>query len=261
MRATITIYEDDQFHTQLTEREFLTGVWYYVSDKSGPRVRKQGREYKIVVSVPDEAEFTAVCKVPTAVPLLSGRLIPEPRNINEYTTHQGNQYYYSGMQVIPVEVSFQDPPGENYYEMFVSSSLKHKPNFVLRDELITDNVRFHGIVPNRDILEDNGKKPYYSVYFKDGDLDGQRITVTGLARAVIGPGFRNFLDRNAVYQITLRSISKDYFEHQTSREVHLFTRENSFAQPAPVYSNITNGVGIIAGYSEAHILLDFSEYF
>ena len=44
-------------------------------------------------------------------------------------------------------------------------------------------------------------------------------------------------------------ISAAYYEYLKTARLHDYTRENPFAEPLSVYSNVENGYGIFAGYS------------
>lgn len=57
------------------------------------------------------------------------------------------------------------------------------------------------------------------------------------------------------YKIILLTTSKEYFEYFTTKTLQEKNRQDPFAQPVQIFSNIENGVGIFAGYSSSVIAL------
>jgi hypothetical protein len=49
----------------------------------------------------------------------------------------------------------------------------------------------------------------------------------------------------------LRSISKEYYDYQTSLNEYWNADGNPFAQPVQVFTNIENGFGIFAGFGKS----------
>jgi hypothetical protein len=56
--------------------------------------------------------------------------------------------------------------------------------------------------------------------------------------------------------ITLRTISEDLYKYKTTRQLQENTSGDPFAQPVNVFSNIENGFGIFAGYSQSSFTLN-----
>jgi hypothetical protein len=58
-------------------------------------------------------------------------------------------------------------------------------------------------------------------------------------------------------QVVLASTTEALFRYEQTRKLHKSVRENPFAEPVAVYTNVQNGVGIFAGYtamfSERHL--------
>jgi hypothetical protein len=64
------------------------------------------------------------------------------------------------------------------------------------------------------------------------------------------PGFRDEFNENKVSEawVSLYSLSREMYRYQISYLNQIINKQNPFAQPVQVYSNIHNGVGIFAGY-------------
>jgi len=58
----------------------------------------------------------------------------------------------------------------------------------------------------------------------------------------------------------LQSLSRDLYLNLQSCSAHLQTRDNFLAEPVPVYTNITNGLGIVGAMSTSVISLKRGEY-
>ena len=52
------------------------------------------------------------------------------------------------------------------------------------------------------------------------------------------------------YTIFLRNTSKSYYLYRQSVDLQRWTEDDPFAQPVQIYTNITNGFGILSGYNE-----------
>jgi uncharacterized protein DUF4249 len=55
-------------------------------------------------------------------------------------------------------------------------------------------------------------------------------------------------DTSTVY-FNLYSVSESYYQYFKSFSMHRNARDNPFAEPVQVYSNIENGLGVFAGFS------------
>ncbi|MFA9388493.1 MAG: DUF4249 domain-containing protein [Prolixibacteraceae bacterium] len=62
------------------------------------------------------------------------------------------------------------------------------------------------------------------------------------------------------YTIYLNTLSQEAFLYVQSSYMQLWYRDDYFAEPVQVYSNIKNGVGIFAGYSSSQITISDGEY-
>lgn len=57
-----------------------------------------------------------------------------------------------------------------------------------------------------------------------------------------------FRDFNTIY-IEVKSITEDYYLYQKSVKDQAYSRNDPFAEPVPIYTNIQNGIGIFTAYN------------
>jgi len=58
----------------------------------------------------------------------------------------------------------------------------------------------------------------------------------------------------------LQSVSRDLYMHLQSYSAHMQTKDNFLAEPVPVYTNITNGLGIVGAMSGSVVTLKRGDY-
>ena len=49
--------------------------------------------------------------------------------------------------------------------------------------------------------------------------------------------------------LIVSALTEEYFLYEQTRKLHKSVRENVFAEPVPVFTNVENGQGIFAGYT------------
>ena len=181
--------------------------------------------------------------------------------IEEY----GDSYYSYTTEFFQMDVTINDPPGvENYYllNMEVNSSYTQwRDTTVQYVDSLYHNGEWHYFVADstytlRDIFRFTDQ-PYIEspdlvveaitsngILFSDQLIDGKEYSV----RAVTNTESLRSAD-SAVVDIRLQSISESYYKYLRTRQKHYETKDNPFAVPVIVYSNVEGGTGFLGGYS------------
>jgi hypothetical protein len=161
--------------------------------------------------------------------------VPDKINIlkAEYTYPVYTDKYHT--QFGKLSVSFNDDPNRvNYYEIVLLNA---------RDSSI--NLTFNVNHPVVTLDNENDPNPPGSLLFTDELFEGQQLKLD------------IFTDSEKPL-VVLKNISRNYYEYKKSLNAHLYSqntkRETVYelfkADPAELYSNVNNGLGIFAGYTQ-----------
>ncbi len=134
----------------------------------------------------------------------------------------------SSSKIIPLEnnkvqvsVSFTDNAKEkNFYLLKVLNSNG--------DDLFVEAV---------DPTYNNKTHEIPGILFNDNLFNGRTID------------FRLTADSPPIEKIILVSVSEEYYQYFTTKNLQQETRDDPFAQPVQLFNNIENGLGIFAGYN------------
>ena len=207
----------------------------------GDSTLQAGATYSLQVSAPGFATVRATDAIPR----------PVPTSVRSHRTNRGE---------FSIELEIQDPPAEaNYYQLSLYQISTGR-----------GGRRYEGILSTKDpaIMADNGvdesrlEEESFSdeaPYFKDTLFDGRthEIELTYGGPSVLGDdgtqGAEGGADsegssKRKIY-LQVLYISAAYYEYLKTARLHDYTRDNPFAEPLSVYSNVENGYGIFAGYS------------
>ena len=215
--ARVEILTGESVIAMLTELD-VAGV--YRSEQSPAAA---GQEYTLRVSAAGYKEVSAKVQVPrpVAVSGVMTTLTPTPDREHPATRRATG--------VASVMFSMSDPPGvRDYYRLQVVQS----PNlgqFDIDDPAITE-----------DLLDfDSAEQfPFYGyVDFTDRAFSGERRELNP----------QILYSRGSRVVVQLLHVSESYREHLRTRDLQLDLDENPFAEPQPVYSNVTNGLGDLRG--------------
>lgn len=207
--------------------------------------------YTLNISSPGFSSVEATCTLPEPISIenivIDSTLLKEAYN---YYYENGNYGPYTGLN-IDCQIILKDPPEvENYYQL------------ALYHESESSYTGLDGNVVNQ--------HHFIQRYFHakdDGSIDEMIIsdeTFNGtLYRWNAFVPIENFYDFKTKYSPTyklklhfvLRHLSKDYFQYKETVELQNKRGSNPFSQPVIIFSNIKNGVGIFAGYSQSVLVL------
>jgi len=120
-------------------------------------------------------------------------------------------------------ISWQDIAGEaNYYRVMIMSYFSNDNYFFLQNELTYDP------------LTDEGK-------------DGQRIFSQRMEYQESYPKYP--------YVLLLCNVDRPYYEFHRTFAIQVANRDNPFAEPSLMYTNIQGGLGVFAAYNRIEIPL------
>lgn len=247
--AQISLWEDDIFIENLQYSEN--------GNYTSQIIVQTGKEYKITVNVPEFETISASTQIPEPVAITDGTIY-----IDAYFDQ--NQK----VQASEILLSFNDPQEEiNYYlTTFYAASYIEIWDSITNTVILTDSVySYYGIYylnSNEQVILNEDDIKYYegagkirSLVFSD-ELLSTENTLSFFAEIP-------YIYNGNQFAI-LRSISYDYYMYHKSRIRQRFSQgmgsldaTNMFlsSNPNDLYSNITNGIGIFAGYSEAQFEL------
>jgi hypothetical protein len=233
----IELFEDDQligsFEEIIIENEYYAEpiYGYYQLDE----LPSPGKTYTINVSKDGFKTVQASTTIPDDPADLVVGSIEE--TINEW-----------GSKEFRVEVTIDDPIGENYYEL----DIRLETYRALYDEF-GEFEGFEPISSGTYLRTDNLVVPEYQydqILFSDDLFDGRSYTLT----IVFEAGFDDYLvteyglmeERYAI--IDFRNCTKDYYTYYNTAALQNWNDGDPFAEPVPIYTNVKDGFGIWGGY-------------
>jgi hypothetical protein len=197
------------------------GGYYYSHIKP-----EKGKIYSLKISVPDMDSVS--CK----------DIIPEETLIQGTTLTTAVMTDENGFIINELKLDFQDSPGPNFYEVeltAVEKTYNYKMGLWFRKNS-------DPIITSTGLLDYNPE----TLIFTDKLFDGKPCSVKVYYGIESGLGDYNL-------KIFFRSISESYFKFKEKQVPYLFSLQNDIfsgmSEPVQLYSNITNGYGIFAGYS------------
>jgi hypothetical protein len=183
-------------------------------------------EYTLTVSTPDFEEVRAVQQAPT------------PVEISELIFEQDGAILADGSRGHQIDVIWSDPGDEtNYYSLEIYT--------------ISVNGIYRGHTETIDPTIEYGIDDVFLI--DDTSFNGKQYT----ARLAIDSYNDSFLMPGGRIYAYLRPITRDGYLYSRSRNLYDFNRDNPFAEPVIVHSNIVGGYGI---FSLAHISEKWIEF-
>ncbi|MBA7532905.1 hypothetical protein ES705_25135 [subsurface metagenome] len=210
-------------YAEKTDTLQSTGNGYYVSQNHVPQVETR---YSIEVSSTEYGKATASDKIPEEVPF----------EVINYMQEAGIDV--EGCNFSSITIRFNEPPGEkNYYE--IKGVHESKPGEKLRYEKLR-------LWSNDVVIRNEG---YDNLIFSDELINGKSHTLAF--------NFYHFVYKKKIesrFFIHFRSVSENYFFYKKKLMLHFENQISDIGygtgNPVNLYSNVENGYGIFAGYSE-----------
>ncbi len=228
--ATIVLYENDIF---------IDSILY--PDEDGlyrmPLLPEVGKTYTVEVSAPDYKEILkASDKIPLPVPVSEMEV-----SILDSSFYE-NEFYSYGYLSGNFDVSLKDPGAmQNFYELSVYfydsvfNYMEENPEF---QHLMKRSLSLSSDDPV--LSSNNGSNN--QILFEDQMFNGKEISLR-----------INFGDyspkRGKKYYLELVSLTRAGYLYRKTVDEYELARNDPFAEPVIIYSNIQNGFGIFSGYS------------
>jgi hypothetical protein len=241
--ATIKFYENNIYIEDLVSNHY-----YYVSPSD--YTCKAGAEYSIYIYHDNFGSAEASITIPDPVPIkvvdtFSLKKRYTWRSLDPYEFGE-ETFFLSGLRpVLCTKIEINDPAGEkNYYILdvdnppveveFPEPGVYSFPASYDSEEEIID-----GWIAN--INYQLGYLITLSAYFSDKIFNGENLVFTIFI-------LKNEIALRRIY-IKLYSISEGYYNYIKSLQEWNKNKDNPFAEPVIIYSNIVNGIGILGGAS------------
>jgi hypothetical protein len=227
----------------LIETLFHDGDGRYI----GIQTAQAGMSYTIEAEHPGFAAVSSSDRVPAPVVIMA---------VDTFSVSSTDPYG-SELNNLNISIAFNDPTSENYYsiEVFQNESFyvdyiyDPEQNAYVLDTIWLDSPSFFQMpmVTSDPVLlnETTTGIAETEVYgnrflFSDALFNGSTRTIT--------LRLENFAS-NSQYVVRLSSLSHDYFRYLRTVDSYLSADGDPFAEPVLVFSNVTNGLGIIGGIS------------
>ena len=196
----------------------------------GSSYPQPGQTYKITITPIGLDGVEAEMTMPTVIPIV---------NVEWDSTDVDNTRFYSD---VPFKVTFKDPPGvKNFYEVLVFTyTFETYCMGPGPEDCVSDTVARVATLR----ITDAGitSKNERTSRFSDQIFDGQTYTAS-FNTQLVQWGQMPIIK----VELWFATVSEEYFKYKETQTLQLDVMGDPFAQPVPVFSNISNGFGIFAG--------------
>ncbi len=213
----------------ITDTLYLDDGYYY-----SHVLAERGKKYSLIASVPDMD--TIFCS----------DIIPEKTILQNCVCTDSILIDEDGFIINELKLDFEDSSGPSFYEVQLSAKY-----------IIDNNYTSIWFMKNSDpIITSTGLLDYNpkTLIFTDKMFDGKHCSVK------IYFATQAYADYNLT--ITFRSVSESYYKYKERQFAYLFSLENDIfsgmSEPINLYSNITAGYGIFAGFSSDEKIITVS---
>jgi hypothetical protein len=232
--SSVNVFSNKKIYGELNTENPIDGLKGFISDgtdeitldtiKTGFYINhskmliQYGKTYDIRVSNDKGLSIKATCTVPEKKNF--SLKIDTLSSIVQYPDIKGSY------RILEFKVSFLDPPGEhNYYRAIGKCTAYHTSVNSGKTYQWINNTRFE------------------KEFFSDNGMDGKEIvlrTLNNNGNYLIGD--------SSFYVFYLFNTEKSYYLYHTSLD-NYNNDENPFAEVTPVFSNITDGLGVFTSYT------------
>lgn len=224
--AKIDIYDGESFLETLDED---SNGFYRGKQKPLP-----GRNYSIIASNANYKTIQASDNVPDS------KFAIHSVSFSKNSKEQYNQEVYN------MALEFDDPSGENFYEIGMYGSLFIFDRSV-SPPVIIDTLTIPYYLRSEDpIFSDTYRNSDGFWTFSDVLVDGKRVKINFIVQ------LHQLVSVEEIeVTVVLRDISYSLYRYQQTASLQQSLNGDPFAEPVPVYSNIQNGYGIFGAYQQA----------
>jgi hypothetical protein len=227
--ATAVVYENG---TVLDTLVFDINMYRYVSPHQ--KTVKGGNTYSIKVTAPGFAQAEASTDVPSQSVIAEATRRPQARTNSDGNTED------------EISLKLNDPAEANFYLIQIFGAYG-APLFCVS----TTDKDIEPIGENADPFSTENCYDGNSLLMKDANFNGKQKQVLFYVnsfdmQAVIDPN-------GQVHKpgIIVSRITEAYFKFVKSYNVYYNSSDNPFAEPSNVYTNVKNGYGVFAVYTQA----------
>lgn len=213
-------------------------IFYHKTQTSRGRL---GYNYEVRVTYPGYPDVSATSHIPGV------------QRLRHVTVRTSGDEVYDGRTMSPVRFAIDDDGADNYYAIEVvvqqdGDALPARTDFYSKDKVFGENLAYN---PYSDGPYDGGEFYYTEagVYFSNDKFRGKD-------REFLVYVDSKFLEPNASLKIRVLNLSADYFKFATTFQRARFNANIPFAEPTQVFSNVTDGLGIFAGYSVDELVIN-----
>lgn len=215
----------------------------------------RGEKYTVTASSEGFYNASAFCVIPETVPI---------KYIDTVST-----YSEWGEKRIDFSLAIDDPADQiNYYMLSVNAYVKSSYFDIVERwdtvyvDPVKDTVIFGWVfdtteislsrvepvwIESEDLAIDLWEYNSNNAFFSDKIFDGRTYTLEGSFYTWF---LWDATDSSTIY-FNLKSVDEHYYKYVQTREDHYYAKDNPFAVPVVVHSNIENGLGILGGLSSA----------
>jgi hypothetical protein len=219
--ASISLYENDSFIGELIAyKDSFYGQLVYALPDFLPSA---GNTYTLIASAGNMV-VKGTDSIPGTIEIQQLNIFFEKIDI------------YRSLYRVDFGLNFQDPPEMKNYYVITLNNLAHRSETSIID---TESPIVEGS------FESFWDSPT-QLYFSDKHFNGQNVSLTFYSRV----NFSAYEPTKLI--VNLRSVTEDYYKYCKAYDTYMTSREDYYAEPAGVYTNIENGWGAVLGYSSSY---------
>lgn len=202
---------------------------------------EESETYTIIVNVPEYEVIELIETVPQLVP------------IREFIVR--NAFSGEGVMQDEISIIFDDPEGENFYEITAYQKRTYTYTDQSGNERVESQIHPIGLRPKDPVYQQ--EYSWNTILFNDRLFEGRTFDME-----IITSG--SFFSRQEwelpegfsveVYVI-LKSVSESYFLYESTFNLQNYTDGDPFAQPVQVFTNIKGGLGILKSEAPFELLV------
>jgi hypothetical protein len=207
-----------------------------------------GMTYRVEASADGYENASATSTVPTMIEIVNARI--DSAHLSRRSPGGVGSNYYE--VILPVEVTFQDPPGEkDYYTPELIVTRKYSGVDPRTGEPVEGtfdmNVPLQRQLPNYEFSFESENNDIEDLGF-DGELHTMALVA---AVFVLDDASQQIAHEIVKLRLSFTHSGEELHRYSRSIRLQRNTSGNPFAQPVQVYSNVEGGQGIFAGYSSS----------
>ena len=167
------------------------------------------------------------------------------------------------VEKVDITLTLEDRPGvKDYYGLKITRKFREYRNGELSIEdssLAAFSTQDLALVDEFfDVVDDGGEQFFVEKYFTDELFDGRSYDLDFAIPYFRAP--EEFVDPNyrieEVFYVLFSTLSEEMYTYIRTAEEQGNTREDPFAEPVEVFSNMDSGFGVFAGYQTQVIKVD-----